>query len=94
MHSSHIKNNIYKNIEANRVFYTLYFEHELEFDDDELYFACDLPYTYSDLGQLLDNLTENKQNKDIMEKRLLCRTIAHNRVELLIITNNISNKEL
>ena len=48
------------NIEENfRQFYTLTWKYTYEFDDDEVYFAQFIPYTYSDL---LKNLKEIKEN--------------------------------
>ena len=43
------------------------FEYEFEFDDDEVYFAYCIPYTYSDL---LDYIKENKNEKYMVESKL------------------------
>jgi len=33
----------------NRTYYTLTFTHEFQYDDDSVFFAYSIPYTYSDL---------------------------------------------
>ena len=47
---SYFANNIRKEpIYMNRTYYTLTFTHEFQYDDDSVFFAYSIPYTYSDL---------------------------------------------
>jgi hypothetical protein len=71
----------------SQLYYQLSFQYDFEFADDEVYFAYNPPYTYTDLQNYLleaERLTEGRQ---ILARRVLCKTIAGNRVELLTVTN-------
>lgn len=59
-----------------------------------VYFACNYPYTYSDLR----NYIQNKETtySGIFTKNTICRTLAGNRIEVLTITNRseVDNKRV
>jgi hypothetical protein len=64
------------------------FKHE----EDEVYVAHCYPYTYSDVCELLQNLCRNEA-KDKIRKTVLCKTLAGNDCEMVIITNFLSRPE-
>ena len=57
-----------------------------KYDCDEVYFAYCYPYTYSDCGQYLARVC-TYGNKDKIRRAPLCKTIAGNDVEMVIITD-------
>lgn len=61
-------------------------------DDDELYFAHCYPYTYSDVTEFLNKIC-TPESKDKIRKTILCKTLAGNDCEMVIITNFISRPE-
>ena len=71
-----------------RKFYCLEWKYVYEYDNDEVYFAQLVPYTYSDL---LRYLKEIKNQKDILRLDGLCKTIARNVCPMLTITENIES---
>ena len=52
---SYYQNNYRKEHQVNyqRYYYTFAFSHTFEYDNDEVYFAYSLPYTYTDLTDYL-----------------------------------------
>ena len=73
-------------------YYTLTFTVEFQHDHDEVYFAHCYPYTYSDVSNLINRVC-TIPNKDRVRKTLLCKTLAGNDCEMLIITNFYSDPE-
>ncbi len=61
-------------------------------DDDDVYFAHCYPYTHSDSVELLARVC-TPDNKDRIRKTILCKTIAGNDCEMVIITNFSSQPE-
>jgi hypothetical protein len=74
--------------------YTLTFIHKFEFDDDEVYFAHSLPYTYTDLKNHLDNLEKKSGVSSFLTRNTLCRTLAGNKWEYLTITTKGTPEEI
>ncbi|CAG5096104.1 Oidioi.mRNA.OKI2018_I69.XSR.g14474.t1.cds [Oikopleura dioica] len=63
--------------------WTMKFPH----NDDTVYLAHDYPYTYTDLQQYLDTLTNDTSKSRFIKTRILCRSLAQNFVHILTITN-------
>ena len=61
-------------------------------DDDEVWFAYCYPYTYSDCQKHLEKLCKPK-NKDKVRRAPLCKTLAGNDCDMVIITNFKSEPE-
>lgn len=74
--------------------HTLTFEYTFAHNDDTVYFACNYPYTYSDLRKYIEEKEIN--HKTIVQKNTICRTLAGNRVQVLTLTNpsEIDNKKV
>jgi len=73
-------------------YHTLTFTINLKNDDDEVFFAHCYPYTYSDCCELLSKIC-TPETKDKIRKTILCKTIAGNDCEMVIITNFSSKPE-
>lgn len=56
-----------------------------------MYFAYNYPYTYSDLDRYLNSVCENKK---IVKRSLLTKTLVGNRVDLLTITEEHPYKNI
>lgn len=62
-------------------------------DDDEVYLAYCYPYTYSDCQKHLDKICKSK-NKDRVRKAPLCKSLAGNDCDMIIVTNFKSEPEI
>lgn len=69
--------------------YTLSFKISFKHDNDSVYFAYCFPYTYSDCQNYLNKISCTA-NKDWLRRSPLCKTIAGNECDILIITNFLS----
>ena len=68
-------------------YYTLSFSYQYRYENDQVYFAYSVPYTYTDLVSYLDHIkTHNTETASISP---LCETIAGNICYKLIITDKI-----
>lgn len=74
-------------------FYTLSFKFSLKHDDDEVYVAMCYPYTYTDCHNFLDSICQSPQSPNILRRASLCKTLAYNNLEMLIITNFQSSQD-
>jgi hypothetical protein len=73
-----------------KTYYTLSFKYKFRHPEDEVFFAHNYPYTYTELMSYLDQL--ESQCKNILYRSTLSRTSAMNRVEILTITNFMNNR--
>jgi murein tripeptide amidase MpaA len=73
-------------------YYSLTFEVKLKHDLDTVYFSHCYPYTYSDLCDLIQRVC-TYHNKDKIRRTVLCKSLAGNDVEMLIVTNFASSPE-
>ena len=72
-------------------YYTLSFNYTFEFDNDEVFFANCIPFTYTDLTRDLNFYTKNENDKYIFfDRRKLCSTIIGNTVEYFTINHTTS----
>lgn len=74
-------------------YYTLTYRVQFQHDNDTVYFAHSYPYTFSDLQRYLQVLEEDPKKKQRMKRRELCKTIAGNTCDLLIVTTFGSDYE-
>ena len=83
------KNFLYKlNKGKKDYYYTLSFNYTFKFDNDEVFFANCIPFTYTDLNKDLNYYTKNENDKYIFfERKKLCSTIIGNEVEFFTINN-------
>lgn len=75
-----------ENKTEDNYYYALSFEIKFPFDSDLVYFAHCYPYTYTDLCEYLKRIC-HLESKDRIRKTVLCKSLAGNDVDVLIITN-------
>ena len=69
------------------------FEIKFKYDGDTVYFAHSYPYTYSDLCSHIKKVCIY-ENKDKIRRTVLCKSLAGNDCEMLIVTNFASYPEV
>ena len=84
------KNNLYRLHKGNRqYYYTLSFDYTSKYDNDEIYFANCIPFTYTDLINDLNYYTKNENIKyPFFHRKTLCQTIGGNDIEYITINNS------
>lgn len=68
---------------------TMTFQYQFEYDNDIVFFAHFVPYTYKDMVQYLGVLQNKSENKDRLRIDGLCRSLGGNTCYCLTITNNM-----
>ena len=68
------------------------FQTTFRHDSDSVYFAHCFPYTYSDCVEYMEKIC-TVENKDRIRKTSLCKTLAGNDCDMVIITNFSSKPE-
>ena len=88
------RNFLYRLIKGKRqYFYTLSFDYTFEYDNDEIYFANCIPFTYTDVMKELNEYTKYENNKyPFFHRKTLCTTLAGNDVDYITINNSNLNK--
>lgn len=74
------------------MYYTLTFQLQFKHDNDSVYISHCYPYTYTDCCEFLQSLC-TQRNKERIRRTVLCRTLAGNDCDLVIITNFASRPE-
>jgi murein tripeptide amidase MpaA len=74
------------------MYYALTFEYKAKYDNDTVYFAHCYPYTYTDVCKFVNEVC-TYENKDKVRKTVLCKSLAGNDVDMLIVTNFMSAPE-
>jgi cytosolic carboxypeptidase protein 2/3 len=72
------------------LYYCLTFEIKFKHDSDTVYFAHCYPYTYTDLNDFVKRVC-TFANKDKIRKTVLCKSLGGNDVDMLIVTNFLSD---
>lgn len=68
--------------------FVLSFTLEFEYSRDSVYFALQQPYSFTQLQTLLQNVQKDSHAKLHFRRQELCRSLAGNRVDLLLITQD------
>jgi cytosolic carboxypeptidase protein 2/3 len=71
-------------------YYALTFEIKFRHEKDTCYFAHCYPFTYTNLTELVKRVS-SFSNKDKIRKTVLCKSLGGNDVDMLIITNFLSD---
>lgn len=66
---------------------------DFEYENDQVWFAHCYPYTYSDLCAFLKRTCLPSYSKDRLRRTVLCKTIAGNNCEMLIVTNFMATQD-
>jgi hypothetical protein len=69
-----------------KTYYTLSFKFTFPYDNDTVYFAYGYPYTYSDLMDDLSAIEKDVAKTRFCHRKLLCQSIAGNRMDIVTIT--------
>ena len=87
---NYYKNNLYRLHKGNRqYYYTLSFNYTCKYDNDEIFFANCIPFTYTDLINDLNYYTKNENIKyPFFYRKILCQTIGGNDIEYITINNS------
>ena len=77
----------------SKCYYTATFTYTFEYDEDLVYFAYSVPYTYSDLRNDISAIESDPQRSKLVRKATLCRTLSGELCEVLTITSadNLEN---
>ena len=71
--------------ERRRNLYSLVFDYEFNYDDDEIYFANCIPYLYSDVMKELNYYQLNESKFPFFHRKTLCSTLGGNDLDMLSI---------
>ena len=74
-------------------YYTLTFSYTFRYDNDQVFFAYSLPYSYSDLWDDLSKIMSNERISSFTSRNVLWRTIAGNKWEYLTITSKENHND-
>jgi hypothetical protein len=82
------KNGLFKYVkEQKRFLSSLSFTYEFEYDNDTVYFANTIPYTYTDVFKELNEIQKNDKTSTLVHRKVLCNTLAGNNLDYITITN-------
>lgn len=79
---------------TGKCYYTLSFKYTFDRDNDTIYFAYSLPYTYSKLQSVLRGIECDTVKSHFVARKTLCRSIGGNKCDYLTITSRSSIEEL
>lgn len=83
------RNSLFKYVkEQKRMLSSLSFSYEFEYNNDTVYFANTVPYTYTDLFKELNDLQKNDSKYNFSHRKTLCTTLAGNNLDYITITSN------
>ena len=89
---SYFKNQVRKDFNFVRYYYTLTFTYEFEHDNDNVFFAYCVPYSYTDLSNDIMRIERDKRRQCLMQRSTLCKTLGGVNCEVLTITEQQSDK--
>ena len=73
--------------DSSRKYSSLIIEYEFEYENDEVFFANTIPYTYSTLCKELNKYEQDEKKYHFIIRKTLCTTLAGNEVEYLTIAD-------
>ena len=71
--------------ERRRNLYSLRFDYEFKYDNDEIYFANCIPYLYSDIMKELNYYQLNETKFPFFHRKTLCTTLGGNNLDMFSI---------
>ena len=85
---NYYRNGLFKYVrDQKRSLSSLSFTYEFEYDNDTVYFANTIPYTYTDIFKELNEIQKNEKINLLVHRKVLCTTLAGNNFDYLTITN-------
>ena len=89
------RNGLYKlHKEKKKLYSSLIFNYEFEYDDDIVYFANTIPYTYTDLNRELNEFEKDEKKYNYITRKSLCTTLGGNNVDIITIAANEKNEDI
>lgn len=88
---SYFRNNIRKDFNVVRYFFTLSFTHTFEYDDDTVFFSYSYPYTLSNLRSDLRLIENDPERMKFCSFSSLCKTLSGVDVPILTVTTRNRN---
>jgi cytosolic carboxypeptidase protein 2/3 len=70
-----------------RTYYTLTFTYEFEYENDAVYFAYSVPYTYTDLLDDIVAIEMDPARGSLISRKTLCKTLAGVNCDYLTVTS-------
>ena len=89
----YFKNNIRRDFNFTKYFYTLTYTHTFEYDDDAVFFSYSVPYTLTDLRNDLHIIEADPVRSKFIQFTTLCKTISGVNVPLLSISSQKKGDE-
>jgi hypothetical protein len=87
---SYYKNSLYKYVnDRRRNLYTLSFTYECLYDNDFVFFANTIPYTYTDIMSQLNEIQRNEKRYNYIHRKTLCTTLLGNNLDYFTLTSNL-----
>lgn len=81
------RNSLYKFVnDKKRMLSSLCFNYQFEYDNDTVYFANTLPYTYTDVMRELNEIQRQDKKYSYFHRKSLCSTLAGNSLDYFTIT--------
>jgi len=85
---NYYRNGIFKYVrDQKRYLSSLSFTYEFEYDNDTVYFANSIPYTYTDIFKELNEIQKNDKLSSLVHRKILCTTLAGNNLDYITLTN-------
>lgn len=87
-------NNYYVyNNDKRRTLYSLSFEYEFKYDEDTVFFANSLPYSYTDLMKEMNHYQIEEKKYPFFYRKTICSTLGGNDLDMITI-NSMPNLSL
>ena len=80
-------NGIKKVQDLSKQYYSLTFSHTFMYDQDFVYFAYSVPYSYSDLRRDINEIENDEQRSFFMQRKTFCKDLSGEDCEILTISS-------
>ncbi len=81
-------------VRKKKAYYELAFDYNFEYPDDKVFFAYSIPYTYSKLNTLLEQMRDSQTRlpptETYLAQSVLCKSLSGLDIPLLTITGGVS----
>ena len=89
------RNGLFKTYKEKKSFLSsLAFTYQFEYDQDIVFFANSIPYTYTELNRELNEFEKDDKKYHYITRKSLCTTLGGNNVDILTIASNERNVDI